>query len=181
MPRGVYERKKKTGTAAPVAAKPAPAKKAAPVKAAAVKSAPKAAAPKAAPVIQAGASAMMEAQFGFQILGSNISTLSEALALVKETPSAGIIENELVETVRTLTALRAGTFGELTTPVTTETAAPAEEEIEKVAPPVEVAPAPVPVAAVPSLPQPPTVTAPVLPHGNASPYQPPAPPVLPGH
>lgn len=173
MPRGIYPRKKKDGTTAPVAAKSAPVKKTPAVKAKAkveTKSSP-AKAEKAVAV----QSSVSDAQLGFSILGANLSTLSEAYSKLEDSNQGFVstIGKEIHETVKAMTTLRESVFGTSASEapaVEAQEEAPAENEI--VAPP-PAPPAPAPVAA-PTLPIP---TAPAL-HGNAAPFQPPAPPSL---
>lgn len=193
MPRGVYDRSKKKGEAAP--AKKAPVAKAAPVKAAPVVKAVKAKTlSEAHEYVQGSAPASLDygraaaASFGFQILGANLSTLADAhKALNGDTQLYALLAGEIKDTVLTLAALRKDVFRDLLLTQGSASVAGVPEisasdiegsEVVEEAPPAPI-PAPVihaPVAA--ALPVPPP--APTLPQGNSG-YTPPAPPTLPHH
>lgn len=185
MPRGVYDRskiKKKTEGEAPVAAKPA------------LKAAPKA---KTVTKVKAKTDKAEQSdnmvhnktvvedktvvsQFAFNILGANLSTLSGAHEQLKESPElSGVVASEIIATVKTMGTLREAVFGSTKAEVAAEVSEGAEELVAEA--PVETVTAPpAPPAPVATLPQPPSITPPTL-HGNAAPFQPPAPPHLPGH
>jgi hypothetical protein len=198
MPRGVYVRKPKDEkSTAPVVAKKAPI-----IKAAAAKAVTKVAAKvKATPVktkLQRASAPADEGQainptidydnsmagpYGFQILGSNLTTLVGAHAgLIHGTPGKirEALEAEMAETLKLIAALRAKTFGAALAPKLVVTITqPAVESLAE-AQDEDTG------ASEPSAPEEPVAAAPVvhphttLPQGNAS-FTPPAPPALPHH
>lgn len=199
MPRGVYVRKPKDEkSSAPVAAKKAPIIKAAAAKAVTkVATKGKTLSKKAekAPLASAVAEeaqvgyaridheASMVGIYGFQILGTNLTTLVGAHAgLVHGTPGKirEAIEAEMAETIKLFGALRTKTFGAALLP------APADEQpavVEKaqLAADLEEGTSTEPSAPEePVLAVPPVVHSHTLPQGNAS-FTPPAPPALPHH
>ncbi len=181
MPRGVYERKPKAAQAAAPAQKKQVAKTAIKVK--------KVAKPVSGPKEPAPATfgynnvaqpdrAVTES-YRFQLLGQNITTLSEARERAKDNPELeGVISAELAKTIGALSVLRQQVFGDLT-PTAEPKAEEVEEETEGTAPAPVAAPVnnhteshPAHVQAAPS--------APSLPQGNAG-FVPPAPPAIPHH
>ena len=161
MPRGVYERK-------PKGDKPAAKKPAAPRKVTAKAEPRTVVLPDGAQPVTANAGKIAESMFGFQILGANITTLSEAYKAVQGTDLAKEIALELSCTIDTLKLLRLDAFSHL-----------AKEEVKEKETKADVKP----LAAVPSLPQPSPIPPPppsVLPQGNSN-FAPPAPPTMPQH
>lgn len=178
MPRGVYPRKKKGEAAVAEAPAEVKQKRKYTKKAAPLANAPIAAADMEKSVAPTAVK-FLDTTYGFQTLGVNLSTLTDAYTRLRDTDPqiSSKIGEELLGTLATMRSLRIETFGGLSGEAINTKIAAVEEGLKKeVAAPVQ---APAPVTAPPpavAAPPPPATT---LPQGNAG-YTPPAPP-LPHH